>query len=209
MRAAVVHDFAERLEHSLSLSDEADWVEFYRRIWPDMLLCARIDADSRLQRLGVDRMIMRGGHEVPIYVDEKKRDKDFGDVLLEEWSVFYGDGHPRNVVGWALDSNKVCNYVAYAVLPARRCYLLPFEVLRLAFKANAEDWKRRRGAYPKDAPNNGYVTRNVAVQWPELKAALCQQMHRRFGSTLELPVPRTVGEQTLFDWSKEGTSAQR
>ena len=199
---SVVHDFGERLEHSLSLSDEPSWVEFYRRLWPDMLACVRLDADSPLQRAGVDRAIFLPHRQTPIHVDEKKRDKDWGDCLIEEWSVL-----EKQKIGWSLDPSKVCDFVAYAV--PGRCWLLPFEPLRLACVAHLDAWKRgkdARGApaYPKDAPNRGYTTRNCAVPWDELWRAIRRVSSRRWGSELKLPQPSGPAGQLVFDWGCPG-----
>lgn len=195
----IIHRFDEQLEYSAKLSDEPAWVEFYKRLWPDLHLAIRIDGESQMQRDGIDReIILRNGRR--FRVDEKKRKKDYGDLLLEEWSVFRGDGHPGNKIGWALDAEKRCDFIAYAIPPAHKCYFLPFELLRQAFRANRTAWLKARGN-PKDAPNDGYVTRNLAVPWATLKTAMLQQMLRRFDAmTLDLPSPIRNGQQLEFDW---------
>lgn len=199
---SVIHDFRERLEFSQRLSDEGDWTAFYRRLWPDLLLTARVDKDSKWQRWGVDRQVLLpGGRQV--LIDEKHREKDWGDILIEEWSVFYGDGSARNKIGWSLDPDKRCDFVVYAIPSACRAYLLPFELLRQACLSELNRWKEVPGAYPKDSQNAGYLTRNVAVSWPNLRDALCRQMLRRFGSpaAAPLPAPRIEGDQMIFDWT--------
>lgn len=194
--SGITHDFYERLEHSQTLSNEPAWVEFYRRIWPDMLSCVRLDADSRLQRAGVDRAIFLPSRQTPIYVDEKKRDKDWGDCLVEEWSNL-----ERRKVGWSLDKSKVCDFVAYAV--PGRCFLLPFEPFRIACEVHLEQWKQRKGAYPKDARNRGYTTRNVAVSWDDVWAAIKRVSHRRWGAELQLPKVSNVDGQLVFEWGEQ------
>lgn len=204
---SIIHDFQERLEYSASLSDEPSWVEFYRRLWPEALSIIRVDTDSRWQRCGVDRMILLPGMK-QVLVDEKKRTKDYGDLLIEEWSVGHyenGDRYAGKKIGWSLDQDKQCDYVAYAILPVSRCYLLPYELLRITCLYNLARWKTLKGgdgrpAYPRDSPNAGYWTRNVAVTWPELKRCLEEQMLRRFGADLALPVPASQGNQLIFEW---------
>lgn len=193
---AVIHDFAERLEYSAQLSSEADWVEFYRRVWPDMVTAVRIDKDCKWQRSGVDRMIVLPGAK-QVFVDEKKRETTWDDFLLERWSVEHSQK-----VGWTLDPSKICDYIAYAIIPLGKCYLLPFEILRLACTENLQHWEtdRRR----KVAQNNGWRTINYAVKWDELFAAMKQQMHRRFGGIeLVLPAPTASGDCPLFTWKHE------
>src|SRR5262252_175750 len=193
----MVHRFADQLEYSNKLSDEPAWQEFYRSLWPNLHVAIRIDGASQMQRDGIDReIILTNGRRYRI--DEKKRAKDYGDLLLEEWSVFHGEADSRNKIGWALDSAKQCDFLAYAIPTATKCYFLPFEHLRLAFLANRSQWVRSYRI--PDAQNDGYVTRNIAVPWPIFKHAITQEMTRGFSSTLELPKPVAVGKQIEFNW---------
>jgi hypothetical protein len=205
---SVVHDFHERLEFSARLSDETSWVGFYQGLWPDMVSSSRLDRDSEWQRDGIDRIVfLKNGRQ--LLIDEKKRQKTdqhgrpFLDVLLEEWSVFHRDGDQRNRIGWALDRRKRCDFVAYAIPLAHRCYLLPFELSRLAFEVHRSDWGRRFGT--REAKNDGYVTRNVPVPWGTLHAAIVEQMQRSFvnPSALALPAPFVVKDQLTFKWGVE------
>lgn len=204
---AVTHDFHERLEFSARLSDETAWVEFYQGLWADMVSATRLDRDSEWQRDGIDRVVfLSNGRQ--FLIDEKKREardprtgQPYVDVLLEEWSVFHGERDQRNKIGWALDRKKRCDYVAYAIPLAGICYLLPFELLRLAFTVNRSPWTRTYGT--RDAKNSGYVTRNVPIPWKVLHTALVDQMHRGFKSTLELPAPFVVKDQLMFKWGAE------
>lgn len=201
---AMVHDFQERLEYSATLSDEPAWIAFYQRIWPNMIMAIRIDKDSKFQRWGIDRMIyLENGKEFSI--DEKKRDKDWGDFLLEEWSACLFDSTINRVIkgmkkGWSLDEEKRCDFIAYSIPSSGKCFLLPFEILRVTCVANLKVWKAKPGKYPKIAQNQGYQTVNVAVPWYVLKAAMWEQMHRKFGSSIPLPIPRQDNPQlSLFE----------
>lgn len=198
---AVIHSFGERLEWSGDLSDEPAWVDFYRGLWPDMVAATRVDADGDYQRRGVDRIVTRKiGRQH--FIDEKKRDKDYGDFLCEVWSVCeVQHGRVRGEkIGWTLDDAKWCDFVAYAVLPARRCWLLPFELLRLACQRNVRAWCHAPGAWPKLAHNRGYLTANVAVPWDELFRAIRAESERDYGSALVLPAPEVAGNQVAFGW---------
>jgi hypothetical protein len=203
---AVVHDFTERLEFSQTLTHEPAFIEFWRRIWPDMTACVRLDVDSQLQRKGADRAIFRANCVTPIYVDEKVRDTEYDDLLVEEFSVFHADNDPRNRTGWTLDSTKICQYVGYVVPKLSRCFFLPFEPMRLACLTALPAWKKRKSrsgerVYPIDSQNHGYVTRNCAVLWSDFKTALGKQLLRRFGSSEPLPLPKRVGDQLVIDWA--------
>jgi hypothetical protein len=85
MTNVVIHDFQERLEYSATLSDEPAWVSFYRRLWPDMISAVRIDKNSQFQKWGIDREILLPNGK-RFSIDEKKREMDYGDLLLEEWN---------------------------------------------------------------------------------------------------------------------------
>jgi hypothetical protein len=141
-----------------------------------------------------------------VLVDEKKREKDYGDLLLEEWSVALVGADGKTItgkkIGWALDSAKRCDFIAYSIPISGRCYLLPFELTRLAFEANIKAWKKAMGdRYPLIAKNSSYVTVNVSVQWDVFKAAIAQQMHRKWGSAAPLPIARTSASQLDLFWS--------
>lgn len=199
---SVVHSFREQLEFSADLSNEAAWVSFYRRLWPTAIACVRLDAKGQGQRDGLDRAIHFESGKV-FYIDEKNRRKDYSDLLLEDWSVWYSEKHPRNKIGWALDEQKRCDFVAYAIHPKQVCYLLPFELLRLAFKTKHDEWERLERPHGRvpDAMNDGYRTRNIAVPWTLVRAAIIEQMHRRFSAReLNLPTPTQLEGQLQFAW---------
>lgn len=210
---AIVHDFHERLEWSQALSDEPQWVAYYRRIWPDAVYILRGDGDGQWQRWGVDRRItLPSGRDV--FIDEKKRDGTWVDVLLEEWSVWHGDGDRRNKVGWTLDRSKRVDYIAYATPKIGRCLLLPAELLRLAYEANKAQWhelrdEHGRKTYPKDSRNKGYVTRNCPVPWGTLRQAMTQQMNRKYGDEVALPLPSwtPTTQQLTFTYTTETESS--
>ena len=209
MLNAVIHNFQEQLEYSAQLSDEPAWVAFYKRLWPDMIAAVRIDKNSQFQKWGIDREILLPNGK-RFSIDEKKRTKYWGDILLEEWSVADFDYETKIVkgkkIGWALDPEKRCDFVAYSIPDAGKCFLLPFELTRQAFKANLAAWKAKGPAwYPKAARNEGYITINVAVPYDVFKAALWQQMHRAFGSAIPLPLmSRETSQLGLFQHGNLG-----
>lgn len=219
MTNAVVHDFQERLEWSADLSGEPQWIDFYRNVWPDMIAAVRIDAQSRWQKWGVDRAVFLPGGKC-FLIDEKKREKAYQDILLEEWSVCQFDWNAREItgpedkrkVGWALDAEKQCDFVAYAApaLDPPICYLLPFELLRLCAARNLELWKQSSDCrYPVAAKNKGYSTVSIAVPWQRLKEALAQEMRRSYSGALPLPIPRVIegGQLLLFEHGQSARGA--
>lgn len=202
MLNAVVHNFQEQLEYSAQLSDEPAWIAFYKRLWPDMLAAVRIDKNSKFQQWGIDREILLPNGK-RFSIDEKKRKKDYGDLLLEEWSVATFDKSSNTVIkgskiGWTLDPEKRCDYVAYSIPEAGKCFLLPFELTRQTFKQNLEKWKKNKTYYPRVAFNDGYATINCAIPYDIFKIALWQQMHRKFGNTTPLPLQRIETPQLVL-----------
>lgn len=78
----MIHDFKERLAWSQSFADEPFWEACYALAFPDMVGCFACPKDSESQRKGVDRLIHLSNGRT-LYVDEKKRGKEYGDILLE------------------------------------------------------------------------------------------------------------------------------
>jgi hypothetical protein len=213
----LVHDFHERDAFSKKMGGEPSWVAFYQDLWPNATMIVRVDANSKFQEWGIDRHVYLP-HGKLIAIDEKVRDPEkaidrdgdpYTDILIEEFSVFKGDRHPQNKVGWTIDSKKHCDYIAYAIPLISKCYLLPFELLRLAAVSDLPKWKtlrdtKGRRCYPLDAPNPGYVTRNCGVAWPVLRASINEQMARLRGvSSLVLPTPTIHGKQAVFEWGSD------
>lgn len=150
----VIHDFAESLAASHAASDLPIWEQIYRRAFPTF--CAMVDHrdDGEHQRAGIDRSVILANSK-QLLIDEKVRNKDYGDILLE-----YVSNDRFNSPGWVCKPLRA-DYIAYAIVPAGRCYLLPVIQLQIAWDKNGELWKREFRHVP--AVNNGYTTHSVAV----------------------------------------------
>ena len=55
----------------------------------------------------------------------------------------------------------LCDYIAYAIAPLGKCYLLPVAQLQTAWRVNGSTWKAAAGR-PREAKNAGWTT----VNWP-------------------------------------------
>lgn len=199
----VVHDFQAKLAESNTLSDEDSWIGFYERVWPGQIVCSvRIDKDSVFQRWGVDREIkLVTGQQFT--VDEKKRTKDYGDMLIEEWSQFYGERDTRNKVGWTRDRAKRCDFVAWAVVPSGKCWLIPFDLLRRTTHAYLGDWKKAAGTrYPSISQNRNYQTVNCPVSWDRLWMDMRRVSEKAFSGEVKLPVPFVAKDQMVFEFGR-------
>ena len=158
-----MHDFNDCLNKSHAASDHPMWLECYRQFFPNMQACIDHREDGEHQRAGIDRSIVMVNSK-QVLVDEKVRYKDFGDILLEYISV-----DRTNALGWVCKP-LMCDYIAYAILPRGRAYLLPVIPLQRAWSALGESWKQKFGT--RSAQNNGYKTLNCPIPFEVLFKAI-------------------------------------
>lgn len=176
-----VHRFSDSLKQSVEFSKLIPWTE---EIYPDyfgptfMGVVPIPDGDNRWQRDGIDRIVLLADGQ-QVWIDEKVRPKDYGDIFLERWSVYWGPDDPRNKDGWTCDPKRRNHLVAYAVLPCGRVYLMAQLELRRAFEKHKEDWRRVYGCR-KVVNKAGYLTIGVGVPPDVVFAALNEQMVQRF-----------------------------
>lgn len=162
-----VHIFDEDLAESHTYNGA--WDTYYATIWRGEIARVECVEDLQDQLHGIDRRITLRSGQV-ITVDEKHRRRDYGDILLELWSKFYGFRHRNNRRGWALDWGKRCDYIAWCVIPANTCRLIPYDALRRTTWKHMNEWVLRNGV--KVAKNENYETINVAVPWEDLYRCL-------------------------------------
>lgn len=186
------HDFAASLALSDSFRDAPWWVEVYRKAFPALIGMHAITKDGYGQRGGIDRRLVLSSSKT-VTVDEKirmpgKSGADYNDILLE-----YLSDRDRNVPGWVAKDLE-CDFIAYAFVQSRICYMLPFLPLRRAWLSMGEAWIKQgvakiAGFRLVDAPNRGYFTRSVAVPIPVLMAALREAMIVRWTGAPQEPLP--------------------
>ena len=132
-----------------------------------MLWCHPCSGDSgktQGQHLGIDRVIQLGSGKT-LYIDEKKRDKDYKDFFLEYESI----GPHYYAKGW-IEKDLFIDYLAYAFFPSRQCYLLPWLMLKTAWLIHGSGWKKR---YPvRTGENASYGTYGVCVPIPVVLNAI-------------------------------------
>lgn len=123
------------LSQSFIESGKDYWTYIYNSFFPTYVSQSIHDMDMDYQQKGIDRVIhLNNGKQ--IFIDEKVRYKDFGDILLEESSSIE-DRSP----GW-IEKPLWTDYIAYLVIPANKCFLLPFLSTQLAWRQNKEEWKK-------------------------------------------------------------------
>lgn len=159
----MLHNFRDSLARSEQHSDDPLWEELYKTAFHNYAGMQKVGMDGWAQRGGIDRVITLTSGKT-ITVDEKVRAKDYGDILLEYWSNF-----EKKIPGWVA-KDLACDFIAYAIMPARKCYLLNFQLLREAWIKNHKDWVNQYGGKP--AKNEGYTTVNVCIPVPVLFEAI-------------------------------------
>lgn len=175
---APVHDFQESLQASRKYRDAPWWLAVYRSAFPDLAAVVPIDDDGWAQRAGIDRVLTLLSGRV-ITVDEKVREKDYGDILLE----YFSDSQ-RKTRGW-VNKPLGCDFIAYAIAPTCTCYLLPVPTLRRAWTLSGPEWIRaaragERGFRLIVADNGRYMTKSVAVPIGVLFSGLSNAMTVRW-----------------------------
>ena len=162
-----VHDFHESLAKSHAQADAPWWIEVYRLAFPDLASAVCVRNDGWAQRGGIDRVLTLQSGKT-LLVDEKVRDKDWPDILLEYYS-----NYERRTPGWVA-KDLACDFIANAFVPSQTCYLLPFQTLRHAWRKNHKQWVRDYQRVV--AQNHGYKTVSVAVPTEVLLSALGDAM---------------------------------
>lgn len=150
----MTHDFHQSLAYSHSQSDAPWWGDVYRAAFPAMAVMVDHRQNGDHQKAGIDRSIVMHNGKV-IYVDEKVRRKDYGDILLE-----YVSNDVYATPGWVCKP-LLADYIAYAIEPTQVCYLLPVLQMQLAWGRAGEAWIKEFGT--KKAQNAHYVTLSCPV----------------------------------------------
>jgi len=148
------HSFEERLAFSHSFENAGWWEEVYKRAFPGLRSAVSVRADGWAQRAGIDRVLtLRCGRVIK--VDEKVRENDWPDILLERWS-----DEAHHIPGW-IQKPLACEFIAYAFIPSATCYLLPVLTLQRAWRLCGRDWIKT--CREVRARNNGYTTVSYAI----------------------------------------------
>ncbi len=104
---------------------------------------ATVNVDLKARRKGCSRHWRRSG---PDFEPEPE-------LALETWSAVPGD-EQRGKVGWTLDESKITDYTLHVFDPSdtAQVFLLPFQLLRMAFRRRLSDW---RGLFRCERQDNG------------------------------------------------------
>jgi len=167
----LINDFNEDLKFSHSAEDLPIWEIIYNKAFPDNLGFVNMRDNGQTQHLGIDRTLILASGKA-IYIDEKVRRKDYGDILIE-----YMSNDQKNTKGWA-EKPLFCDYIAYAILPRNVCFLLPVPQLQKAWIENKPDWLLKYGT--RSADNKYYKTLNCPIPIDILFKAIGQTLRIKF-----------------------------
>lgn len=160
----MIHDFNECLDYSNRHRDAPWWEHVYRAAFPNFVGMTAVRDGKVGQFAGIDRLIsLSCGRTVTI--DEKVRSEDYDDFALERWH-----DRDRKIPGW-IQKDLFCDYIAYAFVPSRRCYVLPFLDLRRAWLRHGRHWIETYSK-PILASNRRYTTESIAVPIDEVLLAI-------------------------------------
>ena len=173
-----VHSFAESLAKSAAQADAPWWEPLYRDAFPNFATMSCVRSDGWAQRGGIDRVITLASGKT-VTVDEKVRERDWPDILWEFWS-----DRDKKTPGWVV-KDLACDFIAYAFVPSRTCYLLPALQVRRAWRLHGPSWVQKarenaRGFRLVEADNGRYVTVSVAVPVAETLRAITDAMVARW-----------------------------
>lgn len=158
----MIHDFKKNLRYSNKAEDHAFWVAIYKELFPNLVDIERC-RDIKRQKQGIDTILfLSNGAEIKI--DEKKRREVYPDILLEYISV-----DRTNAPGWMEKDLKI-DYLAYAKMPLKVCYLLPWSLLRRAWLYNKKEWMSKYKHVK--GKNATYTTWSIAIPTDVLKKAI-------------------------------------
>lgn len=165
--------FIDNLAYSLAASDEPFWETAYRKMFSNFRSMELIE-DREEQRKGIDRRVFLE-NDMTLLIDEKKRPKTWGDVLLEYVSV----DRPFKP-GW-IEKDNTIDFIAYAFMDTRKVYFFSWQSLRRAWLIHKAEWlelgkERRNGFRIVLANNPTYVTHSLAVPIRTLYAAVTAAM---------------------------------
>lgn len=167
------NEFKKDLEYSLDLSTDKAFNNFYYEQFPQLKLIEFAE-DLETQKKGVDKILHfeNGG---TVTIDEKKRRKDYGDILLELFS-----NYQQKKKGWLFTCS--CDYIVYYIEPTKKAYLLPAQLLKMAWKHNGAEWLKKYKVF--EAKNPTYSSKNISIPTEELINALKNEMCKTYKTNI-------------------------
>lgn len=156
--------FEDSLKESHAACDLPFWEDCYREAFPGMIAMHDHRQNGDHQKLGIDRSVIFSNGK-SVWIDEKVRGRNkitgivYRDIALEEISDLK-NGTP----GW-LCKPLMCDWIAYAIAPLGRCYLLPVLPLQRAWRCNKADWKQEHPRIEAHNRSRDGYRRWTTISW--------------------------------------------
>lgn len=168
--------------HQIAVSDAAtaSTKETLQRLLGGDYRIEKVDGCNRLNKLGVDYIAANPNGAV-LWIEHKLRvagcsgfwertpdGKLIPELALEVWSV------KDTVPGWTLDWKKTTDFVLFTFDPSdlNVAFFLPYQLLRIAFHRNLEDWKSR---YMKAVQRSGsWHSECLFVPYVDVRTAMTE-----------------------------------
>jgi len=168
-----MHQFAESLEKSHKADEHAFWEQCYRQAFPSFAGMNNSREDGEHQRKGIDRLVFLSNNKT-FLIDEKIRFTKFNDIALEFEHV-YNNGVKTK--GWVCKP-LLCDFIAYAIAPLGKCYLLPTTQLQQAWRRFNSEWLTTYQVI--ESKNQGYISRSLCIPANKLYPAIGQCLRAYF-----------------------------
>lgn len=181
----MIWNFEERLDFSNGKRGERD-AEIIRNA---ILNCVDVrKTDKETDKKGVDYIAtLSDGAEIGI--DVKARGKGYSkywkngheDLMLEIWSVC-PDENNKGKVGWTLSKKTNVDFILFTFdeTDSNKYYLLPYQLLRMAFQTNGRKWiekyGRKQSTSTTKKSNRVWHSQAVFVPAEEVIKAMAQEM---------------------------------
>ena len=162
------------------MEDAPWWKKVYDSFFPGNKGIFSNRKDGQLQRYGIDRTVVLSSGKA-VYVDEKVRREDYGDIALE-----YVANDTCGALGW-VEKPLYCDWIAYAIEPSCICYMLPVHPLQVAWQQNKSIWLQSYRTI--SARNRNYNTLSCCVPVDVLFSAIGNSHRVRWTQELNMEFP--------------------
>lgn len=160
------YSFSERLQFSRGKREQTD-IETLMNMIAGAVSVEK--TDEKTDRAGVDYIVtLRGGAQ--IMIDAKAREggikkywKYGPEVALEIWSDI-----DRKTTGWTLNESKNTDLILFTFDKddSPECWLVSFQLLRIAFRNNIMRWKGEYKIAIQESDQNGRTWRSQCIFVP-------------------------------------------
>lgn len=126
--------------------------------------------DVSEQKKGIDKLVYLSNGRV-VKLEEKLRDSNYEDVLIEAWSTFFDWNDKRNRDGWIRKTNQEAELLLY-VFPNGDWLIVPFALLQTTWKRHSAAWHSDERIGKKVARDGTKKSMNAAIPFDILIGAL-------------------------------------